>query len=185
MADTDAAQDTSTISSLPALDPSDPAQRSRLRRYQLVRRAGLVVLLVVVLLGASSLLGVRSRTVSSSAGGYELEVTYAQVARPALAVPWRVVVHAENGFDGPVVLATTSSYFDLFDENGLSPEIASGTSNEAVEFLEFDPPPGDTLEVSFDARIGPNVQWGKTARTTLIVGDRRVTEVEYRTWIVP
>jgi hypothetical protein len=176
---------TSTISPFPGFDASEPGERRRMRRNQLARRAGLALLAVFVLLGATGFLGVRTRTVEASAGGYDLTVRYAQVARPALAAPWELTVHHDGGFDGPVTISTTADYFDLFDENGLSPDPASATAGRDRLVLEFDPPPGETLTVSYDARVGPNIQMGTRATTQVLVHDEPVVGVSYRTWILP
>src|SRR3954471_16764782 len=56
------------------------------------RRVGLTVLLLVVIAGAAGLFGVRSRTTVKHAGAYTLTVTYPQVARAGLDVPWRLRV---------------------------------------------------------------------------------------------
>ena len=156
-----------------------------MRRNRLARRMGLTVLAVVVLLGATGMLGVRTRTVRASSNGYDLTVRYAQVARPALAAPWEVTLHHDGGFDGPITISTSADYFHLFDENGLSPDPAGATAGRDRLVLEFDPPAGETLTVSYDARIGPNVQMGKRATTQVLVHDEPVVGVSYRTWIMP
>ncbi|HEX6230748.1 MAG TPA: hypothetical protein VF029_03455 [Actinomycetota bacterium] len=99
----------------------------RLRRYRGFRRAGVGLVAVVVALGITDALGVRTRTVSASGSGYELRVTYAQVTRPGLATPWEAVIRHEGGFDGRIGLATTSAYFDGFDFNQIYPEPESSS----------------------------------------------------------
>jgi hypothetical protein len=167
------------------LDPAEPEQARRLRRYRFVRRVVLVLLAVFVLAGALGFLGIRTRTVEAAGGGYTLRVEYAHVARPALAAPWRVTITHPGGFDGPVTLSTTGAYFDLFDENGLSPDPASATAGDDRLILEFDPPPGEVLQINYDGRIGPNVQWGKRATTEVVVDGEPVVDVTYRTWVLP
>jgi hypothetical protein len=49
---------------------------------------------------------------------------------------------------------------------------------------EFDPPPGETFRLSFDARIEPSVQWGLEA-TTEVEHAGEVASVTYRTWVMP
>ena len=170
---------------LPELEAPDEKHRGRLRRNRLVRRLALGLLTIFILLGAVGVLGVRSRTVTASGGGYTLEVDYAQVARPALAAPWRVTVRHPGGFDGPITLETSADYFELFDANAMVPAPSAETADAEYHVAEFDPPDGNTLKVSFDARIGPNVQWGKTATTRLVIDDEIVAQVTYRTWVLP
>lgn len=54
-----------------------------------------------------------------------------------------------------MTLATTASYLELFDENGLDPEPASTTADGDRVIWEIDPPDAAVLSVSFDARIEP------------------------------
>lgn len=158
----------------------------RLRRARAARRTFLSVLFLFLVAGAFGLLGVRTTSTSTTAEGYEIEVTYASVSRPGLATPWAVTVRHEGGFDGPVKLATTAKYFELFDENGLDPDPSSATTSGDLLVWEFEPPEGNVLEVSFDARIEPAVQLkSMKVRTVLIIDERRVAQVVYRTTVLP
>jgi hypothetical protein len=165
----------------------DEVSLQREHRARALRRAWVVLLCMFLAAGAFSLLGVHTREVSAEGDGYELTVKYADRSRPGLASPWSVEVRRDGGFDGPITLATTAAYFDTFDENGLDPEPTASTVSGAFLLWEFDPPEGDVLTVSFDARIEPSVQslWPPEAITRLIVEDRRVVEVRYRTRVLP
>ena len=164
----------------------DDLSLERARRGRAARRVFLVVLCLFLALGALGFLGVRSRTVKASGGGYELEVVYAQFARPGLAVPWSVTVRRPGGFQGPVTIASTDSYFDLFDENSLDPDPDSSSSDGDRIIWEFAPPEqGDTMTVSLDTRVGPNVQWGGTGETSVLDGGQPVATVRYRTYVMP
>lgn len=158
----------------------------RQRRARALRRTFLAALAIFVVLGALGAFGVRTGTAASSGGGYELEVRYPKVARPGLAVPWSVVVRRAGGFDGPIVMASTARYFDLFDENSLNPDPDMSTSDGARIIWEFSPPEaGDTFEVSLDTRTGPNVQWGSVGETAVLVDGEPVVSVRYRTRVMP
>lgn len=140
---------------------------------------------VVVVLALSGLLGVRSATTSTEmADGTAVEVHYGRITRPGLATPWAVTVHRAGGFSGPIVVRSTSAYFDLFDENALDPDAAAATQDGEMIIWEFDPPPGDTFRVSFDARIEPGAQWGRGATTEVEV-DGDVATLSYYTWVLP
>ena len=116
-------------------------------------------LALFLLLGLLNVYGVRTREKTVTGSGYELTLTYTSVTRPGLATPWSVEVRHPGGFDsGLVTVAATSSYFDAFDENGLDPDPARSTSDGERTIWQFEPPTGDTLTVSFDARIEPGVQ---------------------------
>ncbi|HEX9885807.1 MAG TPA: hypothetical protein VGA70_04935 [Longimicrobiales bacterium] len=158
---------------------------ARLRRARMLRRVGLGMLFAFLGLGALNVFGVRSAQVSVTGGGYELTVTYAAMSRPGLATPWSVEVRRAGGFDGPVTVATTAAYFELFDENGLDPDPSAATTDGERTIWEFEPPPGEVLEISFDARISPAVQRGGSAETAVLVGGRPVVAVSYTTGVMP
>jgi hypothetical protein len=160
----------------------DPA---RVRRWRLGRRLFVVGLVAFLGAAATGRLGVHSAEVRAEAEGYELVVTYATVTRAGLATPWAMEVRHPGGFDGPVQLATTTAYLEMFDENGLNPDPDGATATADEVLWEFAPPPGDVLAVTFDARLAPAIQMGTTGRTTLLVEDRPVVAVEYRTLVMP
>jgi hypothetical protein len=155
------------------------------RRARALRRVFMALLAVFMLLGATGMLGVRSRTVSARGGGYELTVTYGQVSRPGLATPFGFEVRRPGGFDGPVTVSSDTAYLSMFDENGFDPQPTSVTATAEVIIWEFEPPPGDVLSVSFDARIEPGVQWGKSGQTSVMEDGRPVATARYHTWIMP
>lgn len=169
-----------------AITESATDDRARIRRARAGRRVGLAAVALLVIAGASGALGVRTAKTTSTAGPYRLSVTYAAVARPGLAAPWEIEVTKKGGFDRPIRIAASSEYLSMFDENGLDPDPASATADADEIVWEFEPPPGDTLVVSFDARIEPAVQWGRSGRTRVL--DERgatVVAVSYRTWVMP
>jgi hypothetical protein len=151
----------------------------------MARRLGIGVLGVFLALGALNTFGVRSDHVSASGGGYELTVTFAAVSRPGLATPWNVEVRHPGGFDGPITIATTLDYLNMFDENGLDPDPSSSTATEEVVIWEFEPPDGDTLGISFDARLEPAVQSGRSGKTAVLVDGEAVVRVGYTTRVMP
>ena len=159
----------------------------RVRRVRAVRRLFVLCLTTFLVLGLAGVFGVKTTTVSDTGGGYELEVTYAKSARPGLAVPWSVEVRHEGGFDDNVIVSTTSSYFDLIDENGFDPDPESSWSSGDDIVWEFKQPVGDTLTIGLDARIGPSVQtlWPPKATTSVLVDGEPVVSVTYRTRVWP
>lgn len=140
-----------------------------------------------VVAGAANAFGVRHAEVSEEADGYELTVTYGAASRPGLATLWEVEVRREGGFDGPITLATTASYFGAFDQNGLDPgpDKAYGEGDQIV--WEFEPPEGDVFSLSFDARIEPSQQLETfPARTALLDEDGdEIVAVSYETKVWP
>ena len=167
--------------------PED-APLSRVRRSRALRRAYLTGLCVVLAAGLLGLLGVHTRDVTARGlDGYELTVHYADRSRPGLATPWSVEVRRAEGFDNSFRIATTASYFDSFDENGLDPEPASASVEGDFIVWEFEPPEGQVFTLSFDARIEPAVQslWPPEAITRLVIEGETIAEVRYRTRVFP
>ena len=145
----------------------------------------IMVLGVVDAFGWIDAYGVDSATVSASGGGYELEVQYPTVSRPALASPFEIIVSRQGGFDAPVTIGVRREYLKIWDENGLFP----GPSAETVrgEWLEweFDPPAGDELIVFYDGRIEPAQQSGRGGAVAVIEDDVAVVEVDFYTEVRP
>lgn len=155
------------------------------RRHRATRRVGFVLLAVVLILGATNVLGPRAVTTTAAGGGFELTVTYASVSRPGLSTPWTLEVRRPGGFDGPVTIATTGDYFALFDENGLDPDPEAATTDGDLRIWEFGPPLGDVLTVTFDARLEPASHLRRSAETSVLVDREAVVSVRYSTLVMP
>jgi hypothetical protein len=154
------------------------------RRGRALRRVALGALTLFVLAGLSGLLGVRTRTARASSGPLDVALEHAVVARPALAVPYRLTIHSADGFDQPIEVRITSRYLEAFDENGAQPEPDGATTDEDETVWEFDPPEGTTFVVWLDTRIEPGAQWRVPGRTTVASGDRAIT-IEHPMWGLP
>jgi hypothetical protein len=180
----DAADDT-TVASAVEQSRDRAATLRRLKRARLVRRVVLAALLLFVLAGLLNLLGVRMATVSQEAGNHELSVRYPIIGRPGLGMSWQIEVTRRGGFEGPVELAVDSTYFAIFDENGLDPSPASETPAGDMVIWMFDQPEGDRLVVDFDARFAPTWSLTEEGRVELRDGDEVLAAVGFRTWIMP
>jgi hypothetical protein len=163
----------------------EPTGLDRLRRARAGRRAILAVLLAILVLAAANVLGLKVGAVSASGGGYRIAVTYAEVSRPGLATPWGIEIIREGGFEGPIRIATSRTYLHLFDYNVVHPQPATETGTPELVIWEFDPPPGDTLRVSFDGRLEPTEHLPQGASTSVLEGDLPVVTVHYSTKVVP
>jgi hypothetical protein len=150
-----------------------------------MRRMSIGALTLLVVAGALGAFGERDATVQATGDGYTLQVRYGAVSRAGLDTPLVVTVTHPGGFRGPVTLATSTRYLDLFESQGFTPEPASETTGDRFVYQQFDPPPGDRLRVSFDAYIQLAAQLGRGAVTALIVDGREVARVRYRTWLLP
>lgn len=157
------------------------------RRARDTRRVGLAVLGLIVLLGLSGLLGIRSSTTSArSPDGWSLEVRHAQVTRAGIAAPFHVTVRRAGGFDGPITLSLSSRLMERFDFQNFYPNPASETATGDRLLYEFDPPPGDTFRLNLDARTAPDQNGSSEVyRTAVVVDGRAVAEVSFRMWVVP
>jgi hypothetical protein len=149
-------------------------------------RVATLVLLLVVLVGATGFLGTHTRTVTASADGYRMSVTYAWVARNGLDVPWRVHVHCPGGCSDGVTLAVSSEYFHIYESQGFFPDVDQSTSDGRFVYLTFSPPPdGHDFGVDYDAYIQPGSHTGAAGDVRLIVNSRLVTTAHIHTWLVP
>ncbi len=165
-----------------------PPDIKAVRRGRFGRRVFTVVLVVFLGLGMLGLYGVRTGETTAAAGGYELTVTYTKITRPGLATPWAVEVRHPGGFgDEEVTVAVTSSYFDAFDENGLDPDPAESTSDGERSIWKFEPPAGDVMTVSFDARIEPGVQLTRVKGEVSVLdpSGADVVTARFRTVVLP
>jgi hypothetical protein len=158
---------------------------SMVHRSRNLRRIMLVILAALITLGATSLLGAKTDSVSATAGEYRLTVFYPSITRPGLAIRWIAVVQKFGGFDGPIQLATTSAYFNLFDFNNLDPTPSSATTTGTVSIWTFDQPAGEVMRVTMDARLEPARQHGSRATTSLLVGGVTELSVNYQTRVMP
>lgn len=165
-------------------DVRDPAGH---RWKAWVKGSVIAVLVLVVGLGATGWLGVRSATVSTTGAGYALAVEYPEVARAGLDVPWSVTVTAPaSGFPDEVVVAVSSDWFELFETQGLSPEPSEETTDGQFDYLTLTTPAdGDTLVLSYDTYVQPSAQMGEDAEVRLLVDGEQVASVSYRTWVLP
>ena len=173
-----ASDDHSTTSDL----PSEP----RSARERLATRAGLLLLVLIVLAGAVGLLGPREGTTSASASGYRLDVTYPAITRAGEPAPLHIRVHSTKGFDGPVQVALCDGLFDHLDFQNWYPN-PSGEAGEPDRLVyEFDKPDGQVFETSLDARAAPG-EFGDVARcaVTVLRQDAEVVSATFRTWRMP
>jgi hypothetical protein len=147
-----------------------------------IGRAGL---LLVVVAGAFGVFGVHSRTIRAGDSGYAVSVTYPQVARAGLDVPFRVEVQHSGGFASSLVLSISADYFRMFETQGFFPQPDSMNSDGTSIYLTFDHPRGEDFVVDYDAYIQPSAQIGKSADLKVLVGGSVVARTSLHTWLVP
>lgn len=164
---------------------ADVAPRPERRAALVLRRCVTGALAVLVVAGACGVFGVRSRSTSTSGGGYSLGVTYPQTARAGLDVPWRVTVARPGGFPSDITIAVSSDYFRMFETQGFFPDADSETNDGRFVYFTFDKPPGDRFVLEYDAYIQPAAQLGKSASVELLIAGSVVAHTKIRTWLVP
>lgn len=156
------------------------------RRAMHGRRAAIAVMWLVVIAGGIGLFGVHTETVRASVGSYHASLDYARVARAGWDVPWHLVVRKDGGFgEGTITVAVSRSFFDVYETQGFHPAPASETSDARYVYLEFAPPPGDTLVVDYDAYVQPTAQIGRRSELTVIVDGQEQVDLHWHTFLFP
>lgn len=145
------------------------------------------MLVAVVAGGALGPLARSSGEVADQGGGYELEVEYPRISRAGQPAPLHIVIRRPGGFSGEVVqIGICGDLFDALDFQNWYPNPSGEVSSGGRLVYEFDAPPGDTLELSLDARIGPGELGGFDDCTVAVrEGERSVASVEFGTWRLP
>ncbi|HET6729147.1 MAG TPA: hypothetical protein VFG96_06990 [Jiangellaceae bacterium] len=156
------------------------------RRARNLRRVGIVALLVFVATGLVGILGPRTSDVAAEGSGYRLVAHHAQVTRSGLATPLRIEVSHAGGFDAPVTLAFDKDLFDRLDFQNFYPNPASETAAPHRIMYEFDPPGGEILSVTLDARTGPTQPPSAHWYWVAVLDDgREVAQVRFRMVVLP
>jgi hypothetical protein len=162
--------------------PDSPAGR----QSRWATNIGLLLLAAVVAAGALGFLGLRTETVEVVSGDYRLEVKYASITRAGEPSPLDIRVEHSGGFPGPIQLSLCDGYFDHLDFQSWYPTPSAETGTPRTLDYEFDPPTGDLLEISLDARTAPGQFGGReTCTITLLDRDKPVTSVTISTWRLP
>jgi len=157
-----------------------------MRRARALRRLVLLLLLAFLVLGALNFFGGRTAKTQAKAGDWQLEVSYPRTGRPGIGAPLQIQVQHQGGFDGPVTLSMTSDYLDVLDVGSIHPDPSQATASDKAITWQFDPPPGDTLSVSFGAEFEASEHPGRhKAAVTVLENNKPVTHVNFTTWEVP
>jgi hypothetical protein len=171
--------------SLPTAPPQSDQRHVRRRRG--LRRLFFCALTAFLVLGALGFFGPRDASVSASAGGWALDVTYPRVSRPGLSTGLQIEVRHEGGFETPVTVTVASSYFDVLDESSIEPEPAQSTTDGSHTIWTFDPPTdGDTLSISVGGRIQPGAPLRRPSGTAAVLSEGRpAASVRWKTFVTP
>jgi len=170
------------------LAPIQPRQHANISLW--AARAFVALLLLVGAAGVTGLLGGRTSTAVSARHGFHMQLRYPWTARPGLDTLWELRVTHPGGFHGPITVAVTGSYFDLFETQGFYPTPSATTRDDTFVYLTFTPPKhGETFRVMYDAYIQPYVSpdhlLAQHATVAVMNNDRRVDSIDFATWLLP
>lgn len=156
------------------------------RRDLWARRVLICLFAVIVVAGAFGRLGVRSGTETITTDAGQVQLTYAEVARPGLAVPWRLEV---DGIDASaahtIEVSVSTTYVDAFDFNNLTPEPESITRTPETITFEFSVEGAASFEMAFDTRVEPAVQSKRSADVMVTLDDQQLADLDITTWVLP
>lgn len=159
-------------------------QEVRGRRWRRLAIAAAVALVALAVYGVA---GPRQAAMSSTAGGYAVEVSYPSVTRGGMPARWSLEIARLDGsaIAGAVDVETTGSYLDQFDFQGLTPEPLDVASTAEAIHWRFDPGEHSSLLVVLDVRVQPNVRWRHHASSVVSVDGVVVATFEYSTLVLP
>lgn len=156
------------------------------RRGVVGRRIALSLMALAVVVGATGFLGIKAHTIHASGNGYTMSLTYPRVARAGLDIPWRLTVHAPpSGFPKQLTIAVSNRYWDIFEFQGLHPEPTDESATPKFVYLTYTPPDSDTMSVSLDTYVQPAAQVGREATVQVVSDGKVMTQLHYKTWVVP
>lgn len=172
----------------PERDGGPRIMRRRVAGYRVT--AALLALLVLVALADTAspgidVFGVGDGHVRAAGHGFELEVRYPSVTRPAVASPFDVEVTNPDGFDAEIELAINRDFLEIWDVNGLFPEPSEQRSEGDLIIWTFDPPDGDVFRFFYEARIEPARQSGTDGVVQLLDGGDVLLSVGWHTRVLP
>lgn len=155
-------------------------------RRLLWRRAGFVVLALVVLAGLLGFLGDRVGVVEGPTGdGHHLQLEYAQTSRPGLDVPFEIRLTRPEGLDPEVTLAITGDYLRLYETQAWYPEPSEQTRDGEWLYLTFTTHGQSEMVIDFDAYIQPNAVLPRSGQLAVVVDDEPVGPLSFRTFLFP
>jgi hypothetical protein len=160
-------------------------RRRRMHRAATLLLATLLLAAVLDGLDIVDAYGPDEDRITASGGGFTLMVEHPSVTRPALASVFRLAIRHPGGFDEPVQVAISRSYLESFDLNGVLPAPASESASGRWIIWEFDPPPGDELLITYEARLEPGLQSGRDGEAAILVDEEPVARVRFHTSVRP
>ncbi len=152
---------------------------------RVLRSVSVIVIFGVVLFALFGFAGLTTGSETTDGDEFSVRVEYATVSRPGLATPFVIDVESASGaLPDELTVEIPRRYLAMFDENGLDPAPDSITSDGETEIWTFRPGDVATLSIDFDARLQPNMHFGRDAWVRVRGGDSAV-RVDFRTNVMP
>lgn len=156
------------------------------RRSLLWRRAGVVVLTLLVAGGLFGLFGDRVDVAEGDSGeSIHLAVTYPSVTRPGQDVPFEIEVTDPAGLDPEVTLAINADYLDIYETQGWYPATTDETRDGEWLYLSFATEGRTSMVIGFDAYIQPDQVRGRDGRVAVVEDGVPAQPVEFKTTLIP
>lgn len=151
-----------------------------------MRNVGTVLLLALILAALLGVFGTLTTERTSTQDGWTTTVRYAETGRAGLDAPLTITVTKDGGFDADVVIAISSDYLRILDQQSTGPEPADQTRDASWTYLTFVPPESDTLKVDIEAYIRALRHEGASGRVAVVdASGAFLAPVDIRTRIVP
>jgi hypothetical protein len=164
----------------------DARTEDQVRRARNWRRVGIVALWVFIIAGVSGFLGIQMSTTTATAAGWTLGVHAPRLTRGALDAPITITITREGGFTDKITLRVGRNLLDHLDANLVAPAPSAETGSPAAVDWTFDPPDGDTLTISIDARMSPSEMPGvDRLRFAVVARGIEVVEVAPKLVLLP
>jgi hypothetical protein len=165
-------------------EPERPSVRT-LQLARIIRRVAIALLALFVGIALFGGFGYRTGTISTSGGGFRLDLRYPAIARPGQSVQWILSIHRDGGLPESVQVATTVRYLDTFDFNDIEPSPDAATTDATDVTWTFTAPPGEDMTIFIDALVATQVWRGADARTSVVEDGVPVATLAYATRIAP
>ena len=154
-----------------------------------LRSFSVVVVFGIVILALFGFAGLATSSADATAGDLTVRVDYATVSRPGLATPLSITIESTTGqLPEELTVEIPRAYLSMFDENGLDPSPEAITSDGETEIWTFQPGDVATLSIDFDARLQPNMHYGRDG-WVIVRGDGADTDpgvrVDFHTRVMP
>jgi hypothetical protein len=172
---------TKVVDRIPTLP--DPRTEAEVRRARNWRRVGLGALWLLIAAALTGWLGVRMATTTATADGWTLTVRAPQITRGAIDAPITITVSRDTPFGDKITVLMDRTLFEHLDVNLIAPAPSAETGIAGLVEWTFDPPDGDTLTVTIDARMSPSEMPG-IERLRFAVLERGEVAVEVRPRLV-